>query len=109
MGIRPVLRDDNGCALPTFGSELLTRRYVGVDTQGTDIALGKDVKHVLIHVEGESVVAGFTGTVAGSQEIHWTSDGLTLPELALIKEADSALVRVAAPTGTINVSVLAWR
>lgn len=109
MGIRPVLRDDNGCALPNFGSELLTRRYAGVDTQGTDIALGTDVKHVVVHVEGGSLIAVFTGTVSGSQQVNWTSDGVTLPELALIKEADGSLVRVAAPTGTINVSVLAWR
>jgi hypothetical protein len=109
MGIRPVLRDDNGCALPDYGSELFTRRYSGVGTEGQAISLGVDVKRIIVHIEGATIQARFQGTVLGSQVVNWTLDGLTLPELTLIKEADGTVMTVFAPSGTINVSVMAWR
>ena len=85
MGIWPILRDDNGFALPGYGSELVTRRYSGVGINGQAISLGVDVKRVVVHVEGSTIQAKFNGTVPGSQEINWTSDGTTLPELTLVK------------------------
>jgi hypothetical protein len=109
MGIQPVLRDDNGCALLDYGSELFTRRYSGVGADGQAMSLGVDVKRVVIHIEGSTVRARFLGTVQGSESINWTSDGLTLPELSLVKEADQRVLTVAAPSGTINVSIMAWR
>lgn len=109
MGIWPVLRDDNGCALPDYGSELVTRRYSGVGTSGQAISLGVDVKRIIVHIEGAIVQARFQGTVQGSQVVNWTSDGITLPELSLVKEADGTVMTVFAASGTINVSVMAWR
>ena len=109
MGIWPILREDNGFALPGYGSELVTRRYSGVGIIGQAISLGVDVKRVVVHVEGSTIQAKFNGTVPGSQEINWTSDGTTLPELTLVKEADSTIITVASSSGSINVSVMAWR
>jgi hypothetical protein len=109
MTIRPILRDDNGVALPGYGSELLTKRYSGVSTSGRAIAFDLDVKTVIVHLEGSSVAAKLTGNASGSDEIVWTSDGRTLPELRVIGEAQQALITVAAHSGTMNVSVLAWR
>lgn len=109
MSIQPILRDDNGLALPGFGSELITKRYSGVDTGGQVIAFDTDVKSVVVHIEGTAVKARFSGTASGSEEIVWTSDGQTLPELRVIKEAQIPIIHVAAQSGTINVSVLGWR
>lgn len=109
MAIRPIVRDDNGVALPGYGSELLTRRYSGVTTSGQAIALDADVKAVVVHLEGATVAGTFSGTASGSDEIVWTSDGVTLPELRVIRQPDEPLLTVAAQSGTINVSVLAWR
>jgi len=109
MSIQPVLRDDNGLALPTYGTELITKRYSGVDTGGQVIAFDTDVKNVVVHIEGTAVKARFSGTAQGSQEIVWTSDGQTLPELRVIREAQVPILHVAAQSGTINVSVMGWR
>jgi hypothetical protein len=109
MTIQPILRDDNGVALPEYGSELLTKRYSGVSTSGMAIAFDRDVKTVIVHLEGTTVAATFSGTASGSDEIVWTSDGQTLPALRVIAGAQAPLLTVAAQSGTINVSVLAWR
>jgi len=109
MSIQPILRDDNGIALPGYGTELLTKRYSGVDTSGRLIAFGSDVKNVIVHIEGTELIARFSGTASGSEEILWTSDGQTLPDFRLIRQAQDPVIHVAANSGTINVSVLAWR
>jgi len=109
MAIHPIIRDDNGFALFDRGSELITKRYSGVDTGGQPISFGVDVKAAIVHIEGTSPQTKLTGTVTGSDEIVWTSDGITLPELRVVKSANEPIVTLAAQSGTINVSVLAWR
>jgi hypothetical protein len=109
MGIQPTLRDDNGIALTGRGSEIITRRYAGVGTSGQAITLPVDVKEVLVHVEGTSELARVAGTAAGSEQARITSDGKTLGNFPVVKEAGQTVLTVAAPTGTINVSIIAWR
>jgi hypothetical protein len=109
MPIQPIVRDDNGFALPDRGSETVTKRFSDVGTGGTAITFDVDVKEVLIHIEGAVVTATLTGTVSGSDAVNWTSDGETLPTLPLVKEAGQTVVTVAAPSGTVNVSAIAWR
>jgi len=109
MAIHPIVRDDNGFALFDRGSELITKRYSGVGTGGQSISFGVDVKAAIIHIEGNSPQTKLTGTVAGSQEISWTSDGITLPELRVVKAANEPIITLAAQSGAINVSVLGWR
>ena len=109
MPIKPILRDDNGLALTDKGSEVVTKRFTGIGTEGQAISLGTDVKCAVIHIEGSTVQAKITGTVDGSQEINWTSDGYSLPALNLVKEADDPIITLAAPSGTIDVSVMGWR
>lgn len=109
MPIQPIVRDDNGFALPDRGSETVTKRYSDVGTSGVAVSFDVDVKEVLIHIEGTIVAATFTGTVSGSETVNWTSDGETLPALSIVKEAGTPVVMVAAPSETINVSAVAWR
>ncbi len=109
MAIQPTLRDDNGNPLTGRGSELVTKRVTGVDTTGQTISLGVDVKDILIHVEGSTELVRLTGTVSGSDQVRITQDGLTIEDLAVVKEADETIVTIAAPSGTINVSVIGWR
>ncbi len=109
MAITPVLRDDNGNPLTNRGSEVITKRYANVGTTGQAISLTVDVKEVLIHIEGSVEAARFTGTVSGSEQVRITHDGVSLHRLALVKEPNSTIMTVAAPSGTVNVSVIAWR
>jgi len=109
MAVQPVLRDDNGLPLTDRGTELFTKRFVGLSTSGLVISVPVDVKEVLLHVEGSSVKAKITGTVPGSEEISWTSDGLTLPPLPLVKAGAESICTVTAPSGTLNISLIAWR
>ncbi len=109
MPIKPILRDDNGLPLADKGSEVITKRFTSVATEGQAISLGADVKWVVIHIEGTTVQAKITGTLDGSQEINWTSDGYSLPALEVVKEADDSIITIAAPSGTIDVSVIGWR
>ena len=109
MAINPIVRDDNGFALFDRGSEVITKRYSGVDTSGRPLSFEVDVKAVLIHFEGDSPKSRLIGTISRSEEIIWTSDGLTLPELRVVKEANEPILTLAAQSGTINVSVLGWR
>jgi len=109
MAIRPILRDDNGFALVDRGSELYTRRYSGIGTSGQVISAAADVKEVILHIEGTTAAARMSGTVQGSEEILLTSDGHTLPPLKTVMEAGQPICTLAAQSGTINVSVLAWR
>ncbi len=109
MGIRPTLRDDNGIPLPGRGSQVVTKRFTDVDTAGRAISLPVDVKEVLVHIEGLTEVARFTGTAPGSEQVRLTGDGLSLEDLPLVLEADSTVLTVAAPSGTVHVSVIGWR
>ncbi len=109
MPIYPTLRDDNGNPLIGRGSEVVTKRFTGVDTVGQAIFLSIDVKEILIHIEGGSETVRLTGTVEGSDEVRITNDGLTLEEVGIVKEAGETIVSVAAPSGTVDVSVIGWR
>ncbi|MEW6113781.1 MAG: hypothetical protein AB1664_16740 [Thermodesulfobacteriota bacterium] len=109
MAILPTVRDDNGNPLIGHGSELFTTRFSGVDTNGRAIVLAIDVKGVQVHMEGSTEIARLTGTVAGSEPARLTQDGLTIEHLPLVKQSGETLLTVAAPSGTVNVSVLAWR
>ena len=109
MPILPIIRDDNGNPLFGRGCEVVTKRYTGVDTSGQPIALGIDVKEVVIHIEGDIEVARFTGTVSGSDQVRITQDGVTLEPLPVIKEAGEPIVTVASPSGSIDLSVIGWR
>jgi len=109
MPIQPILRDDNGFPLSDRGSELITKRYANVGTQGQAVSFDVDVKAAVIHIEGTNVKATLTGPGAESEAINWTTDGLTFPVIPVVKEANNPIATVAASSGTINVSVLAWR
>lgn len=109
MTIQPILRDDNGHPLFDRGSEIVTKRFTSVDAAGQNIVLDTDVKEVLIHVEGSIEAARFTGAAAGSEQIRLTSDGLTLSNVPIVAEANRTIITVAAPTDTIDVSVIGWR
>lgn len=109
MGVQPVLRDDNGLPLIGRGSEIFTKRFVGISTAGLAISASVDVKEAVLHIEGSTVKAKITGGVPGSEEISWTSDGLTLPALPVVKAAGESILTLTAPSGTLNVSLIAWR
>ena len=109
MPIFPIIRDDNGNPLIGRGCEIVTKRFSGIDKSGQPIALGIDVKECVIHIEGDVEVARFTGTVSGSEQVRITKDGLTLAPLPVVKEAGEPIVTVAAPSGSIDLSVIGWR
>jgi|UniRef100_A0A7C4AQQ8 hypothetical protein len=109
MGITPIIRDDNGVPLPGRGSEIVTRRYTNVGQTPIDAAFSVDVKEVIIHIEGANVVAEIVGAVPGSEAVHWTADGVTLPPIRVAMQAHKTIVSIAVPSGSRNVSVLAWR
>jgi hypothetical protein len=108
-GITPTVRDANGAQLIGHGTELFTKRITGIDTDGVDIELGVDFKSMTIHVEGSTDVMYMTGTVTGSDEIHLTSDGYTLSDVPMVVDEDGTPFNIAAPSGTIDVSIMAWR
>lgn len=109
MTIRPIARDDNGHPLAGHGTETVTRRFTDVDTGGQAVSLGTDVKEALIHIEGAIEVIRFTGSADGSEQIRITQDGTTLGDVPIVKEANGTIITVAAPSGTVNVSVIGWR
>ena len=90
----------------------ITKRHTSVDsTTGVDITFSTyNVKGVIVHIEGSTSVATVTGTlsVTGSAAAVITSDGVTI---CLDGEwpAGTTITTVKAPSGTINVSVIAWR
>ena len=109
MNIYPIRRDDNGHPLTGHGSEVITKRFTGIGTGGQAISLGIDIKEALVHIEGTIEKARFTGAAEGSEEIVITQDGVTLERLPIVAQADQEIITVAAPTGTVNVSVMGWR
>jgi len=90
----------------------ITKRHTGVDaTTGVDIKFSTyNVKGVLIHIEGSTSVATVTGTlsVTGSAPAVITSDGTNI-NLEGEWPAGKTITTIKAPSGTINVSVIAWR
>ena len=109
MGITPIIRDDNGVPLAGRGSETITRRYTNVGQTPQEISFGVDVKEVVIHIEGNTEIAVLTGAAAGSQAVHWTADGVTLPPIRVAQPPGKTIVSIAVPSGSKNVSVLALR
>lgn len=106
--MKPVPRDDNGNALIDRGTELFTYRIADQDTNLSGFALPTDFKEVMFHVESGAEVLHVQGTVSGSTTARLTSDGhsWTLPVTA----AGGAIAAyIAAPSGTVNVSIFAWR
>jgi hypothetical protein len=108
MSIFKIPRDANGHPLLDRGTEMFTDRYPAVDTDGMDIALPVDCKEIIVHVEGGNTIAIITGTVTDSNPASLTDGGswFTIP---LVKDVDQIVCSVAAPTGTIDISVFAWR
>jgi hypothetical protein len=106
--MKPVPRDDNGNALIDRGTELFTFRIADQDTNLSAISLATDFKEIMFHVESGTEVLHVQGTVPGSTTARLTADGYswTLPVTA----ASGAIAAyIAAPSGTVNVSVFAWR
>ena len=107
--MKRVPTDENLNKLFDRGSELYTTRFTGVDSStGLDLALDYDFKEIWIHKEGSSPIFSITGTLDGSVAATWTSDGYTLV-LPICKEADDPLGNWKAPSGTMTLSVFAWR
>lgn len=92
------------------GRYFYTKRYTGVDTNGTAINFSDvSVNEVLIHIEGSTSVATLTGdTHTDSAAAVITSDGTWLPPIPKATRAGLTIATVAAPSSTVNVSVLAW-
>jgi hypothetical protein len=93
--MKPVPRDDNGHPLLTRGTELFTRRIVGLDTTTLDLSLPTDFKEVLLHVESGNEVLHICGTIDGSSTVRLTDSGVswTLPISAA---AGTIIARLAA-------------
>ena len=106
--MKPVPRDDNGNALIDRGTELFTYRIADQDTNLSEVALPTDFKEVMFHVESGTEVLYVQGTVSGSTTARLTSDGhsWTLPVAAA---SGATFASIAAPSGTVNISVFAWR
>jgi hypothetical protein len=106
--MKPVPRDDNGHPLVDRGTELFTYRITGQDTTMTDVTLPTDFKEVMFHIEMGDEVLHVSGTVPGSTVARLTNSGYswTVP---VTGKAGSILAHIAAPSGTVNVSLFAWR
>jgi len=106
--MKPVPRDDNGNPLIDRGTELFTYRIAGQGTDLSGVALPVDFKEVMFHVESGTEVLHVRGTVPGSTTARLTTAGYswTLPVTVSL---GAAFAYIAAPTGTVNVSIFAWR
>ncbi len=90
------------------GTELFTTRLVDVNTSMLDVALPTDFKEVILHVEAGAEVLLVNGTVPGSTSARITATGVNLI-IPICASADSIVAHIAAPSGTCNISVFAWR
>lgn len=96
-----------------FGPALLTARYTGVDTDGVAVAftgIGQImIRGLLIHVEGSTAVMHIRGKVAHDDDADAiiTSDGVTVT-LPIGQPNGQTLCTVKAPSGTKNISVIAY-
>lgn len=106
--MKPVPRDDNGHALVDRGTELYTQRISSLGTDMSSLALPTDFKEVMLHVESGEEVLHLSGTIPGSTTARLTASGFSwiVPVTAA---SGQAFVNVAAPSGTCNVSIFAWR
>jgi hypothetical protein len=106
--MKPVPRDDNGNPLLDRGTELFTHRIAGQGTDLSGVALPVDSKEVMFHVESGTEVLHVSGTVPGSTTARLTIAGYswTLPVAAV---GGTAFAYIAAPEGTVDVSIFAWR
>jgi hypothetical protein len=106
--MKPVPRDDNGHALIGRGTELFTYRITDQDTSFAEVSLPTDFKEIMFHVESGTEVLHVQGTVPDSTVARLTADGYswTLPVTAA---SEAVVASIAAPSGTVNVSVFAWR
>jgi hypothetical protein len=106
--MKPVPRDDNGHALVDRGTELFTKRISDLGTTMSGIALPTDFKEVMFHVEAGDEALHVSGTVPGSSTARLTAAGYswTVPVIAA---SGQIVVHVAAPSGTCNLSIFAWR
>jgi hypothetical protein len=106
--MKPVPRDDNGHPLTDRGTELFTYRIAGQDTTLSTLALPTDLKEIMLHVESGTEILHVNGTVPGSTTARLTSGGhsWTIPITAA---SGVPLAQIAAPSGTANISVFAWR
>jgi hypothetical protein len=106
--MKPVPRDDNGHPLLDRGTELFTTRIVGQGATLADLSLPVDFKEILLHVESGTEVLQVRGTAEGSATARLTQDGFNWV-LPIVSFAGSVVARIAAATGTCNISVFAWR
>lgn len=106
--MKPVPRDDNGHALADRGTELFTDRIANLSTGMSGTALPIDFKEIMLHVESGTEVLYVSGTVAGSSTARLTASGFswTIPVIAA---SGQSMIHIAAPSGTCNVSLFAWR
>lgn len=106
--MKPVPRDDNGHPLIDRGTELFTDRLIGQGTAMSGVALTTDFKELMFHVELGDEVLHVTGTVPGSTTARLTSSGYswTVP---VTSKSGATLAYIAAPSGSVNVSLFAWR
>ncbi len=106
--MKPVPKDDNGHALIDRGTELFTHRISEQDTNLAGVALPTDFKELMFHVESGTEVLHVCGTVSGSTTARLTSEGQswTLP---VTMASGTVAAYIAAPSGTVNVSIFAWR
>jgi len=97
-------------AIYPIGRRIYTWRHAAVDTGGVAITIPSDlpdIMRVIIHIEGTTSIATFTGqTHTGSAAFILTSDGKTM-ELPVAASKGSVICTVKAPASTINVSVMA--
>jgi len=107
-GTKPVPRDDNGHPLLDRGTELFTKRIQELDTNELSLSLPTDFKEIMLHVESGTEVLHVRGTVEGSTTACLTDSGVswTLPVSAIV---ESTIAYLAAASGTLNISIFAWR
>ncbi len=106
--MKSIPRDDDGHLMSDRGSELFTYRIVDQSADMSDVALPVDLKEVMIHVEIGTEILHVLGTIGGSIAARLTDGGFswTIPVTA---NANQTLAYIAAPSGTCNVSIFAWR
>ena len=111
MSFLPTPRDANGHPLHGHGTESVTYRFSGVPYSGNNVFLPIDVKSFMIHVEGATTIAAFSGTASGSTWAYLTSDGISLSDIPVVSDLSGTLFEVASPTSgtTVNVSIFGWR
>jgi hypothetical protein len=106
--MKSIPRDDDGHLMSDRGSELFTHRISDQGTEMSGVELPVDLKEVMFHVEIGTEILHVLGTIEGSTAARLTDGGFswTVP---LTANANQTLAYIAAPSGTCNVSIFAWR